>query len=677
MKRLFHGSSARYALALWLATILALFVVFIVQLEPAQWTAITVWIIFMQTPRLNYSKIIWWVFGTVMGAFMAILLIVFFNQTPDLFLLALALCLAFWAGAATLVKSYRAYGAVLAGYTCAIVSMSAVDHPEHVFNLAVTRVSCISIGMASAVLMMSILLPRHGHWKETLHHLNGYLKATLAQVITALTPVAGQSHFTWRHMVDRLSSLEHTLDVTTAESPESRLRADQARSLVATLFCLLAKAQSIEVHLSRPGTPALTSPLKALLADTRVVLSAFAEVASSEGAGIKADTVCIELERLRGEVTTLREMSCGASEVTEISHRFLLHRVDEILKEFIDAVRDWAGLFGPWRAPRPSCLATHRDYRTAFLYATRMFLAMSMVSALWFLTQWPSGSQLVLFMAVVCSLLSLLEHAPMLGWAFLKSAVFCFTIAFIDTFWLLQKAEGFVVLAFTLGLFLLPAAYAYRHPRLTGSAVVSMLIFYGLTMPSNLMVYDISAFLNNGLALLSATACGFFAFHAVPSMTPKTRRFWVLRAMRSDIAHAEMTGGELSEQLWTSRMFDRLRLIHLAAEKPVLAAESLKHENEALISLQLGLRQIRLRELLEEGEMSTEMKVKIRALFRTFRDIRLQPANVARFLRMTCTGFQNVIHNTPGKLPVAHLDAIPEIREMIALIESVTPLYID
>src|SRR5262249_302178 len=135
-----------------------------------------------------------------------------------------------------------------------------------------------------------------------------------------------------------------------------------------------------------------------------------------------------------------------------------------------------------------------------------------------FITQWPAGSQMILFMGIVCSLLSLMEHAPVMGAAFLKSAFFCFTMAIVETFWLMQKGEGFLFLAGVLGLFLLPAAYAYRHPRLVGSAVVSMLIFYGLSNPSNQMHYDIIAVLNNGMALLCAAACGFFAFHAVPSM---------------------------------------------------------------------------------------------------------------------------------------------------------------
>src|SRR6185437_1484625 len=171
----FHSASFRYAFALWLATVLSLFTAFLVQLEPAQWSAITVWIMFMQDPRLNFSKVIWWAFGTVVGALVAVILIALFNQTPELFIVSLAGWLGVCMAISTFVVSYRAYGWVLAGYTCAIVSMTAAEHPDLVFKFAVTRVSCIFIGMGWAIIMILIFLPKHGHWKETLHDLRDHV----------------------------------------------------------------------------------------------------------------------------------------------------------------------------------------------------------------------------------------------------------------------------------------------------------------------------------------------------------------------------------------------------------------------------------------------------------------------------------------------------------------------
>lgn len=673
----FHSASFRYALALWLATVLALFISFVVQLEPAQWSAITVWIIFIQNPRMNYSKIIWWAFGTIVGAAVAVLLTVWFSQAPELLILFLSLWLAVCSGSAPLLTSYRAYGAVLAGYTCAIVSMSAVEHPDLIFRIAVTRVSCIFIGMASAILLISILLPKHRHWRETLHHLGEHFKATLLQAVQALNPNStGPRHFVWRHMVDRLSKLEHTLDITTAESADTRIRAPQVRSLVATLFDLLAKTQAIEVHLSRPHQPDPAPEIKMFLTNARMLFGTFTETISDEAVKNPATNLDEEIKRLRTEIATAREINFGPDAMAVISNRFLLDRLDEILEEFAGSVQDWAGLFGPWTARRATHLAEHQDYRSAFIYGWRMFVTINLAGFLWFITQWPSGSQFVLFIAIVCSLLSLVDYAQMLGFPFIKSAVFCAIAAYVETFWLLQKNEGFLFLALMVGLFLLPAAYAYRHPRLIGGAVVSMLVFYGLTNLANQMNYDIVVFLNNGIAFLAAAACGFFAFHAVPSLDAKARQFWLLHAVRSDLARVGRANGVLADQGWTSRMFDRLRLLHRTAGSQSGTPELLDAENEMLISLQLGLRQRCLITRLKAGGLPPDVVLVVGGVLQEFREISRHPGVVALFVRSACIRFQEVI-GAGEKVSEHTVGALAEMWEMALLLETNTRFYAD
>ncbi len=673
----FHSASLRYALALWLATVLALLVSFEVQLEPAQWSAITVWIIFIQTPRMNYSKILWWSFGTVTGAAMAVILTVCFSQTPELFLLFLAIWLAGCAAWAPLVSHYRAYGAVLAGYTCAIISLSAVDHPALIFQLAATRVSCIFIGMASAILLINILLPRPRHWQDTRRHLAEHLKATLLQAAKAMnTDGTPPAHFAWRHLVERLATLEHTLDITTAESADSRLHAPQVRRLLATLFVLLAKAQAIEVHVSRAGSHDPAPEVKALLRRANALLTAFATTISTDSMKFPAKDRPAQIKGLRDDLTGRRGAVAPPVTAGTLSNQFLLDRLDEMLEELAKVIQDWSGLFGPWTARRATHLARHKDYRSACIYGLRMFLAMTLAGVLWFITQWPSGPQFILFIAIVCSLLSLVDDAPLLGWPFLKSAVFCALMAYFETFWLDQKCESFLGLACLLGFFLLPAAYAYRHPRLIGGAVVSMLIFYGLSNPANQMNYDIAAFLNNGLALLVATAGGFFAFHAVPSPDTKARCFWLFRAVRRELAGDDHAHGALAEQRWTTCMFDRLRLLHRAAGHQSASTDWLEAENEMLINLQLGLRQRGLRAYLSAKPDATETARVVSKVLEEVREISRHPNTAALLLRSSCLRFQDHLDRR-GKVAAGTLGALAEMWELTLLLETSTRFYPD
>lgn len=672
----FHSHPLRYGVALWLATVLSLGTAFVVQLEPAQWAAITVWIMFIQDPRLNFSKVIWWAFGTVVGALVAVILIALFNQMPELFIVSLAAWLGFCMGTSTFVTRYRAYGWVLAGYTCAIVSMTAAEHPDLVFRFAVTRVSCIFIGMAWAIIMILILLPRPSHWRETLHHLGGHLKASLLQAANALG--ADEMHpatFTWRHMVDRLSTLEHTLDATTTESAESRIHAAQARSLVATLFCLLARAQAIEVHLSRSGSVVPNMEVQELMCEARALLTRIAKQINPDRPSIDVPALCAKIGELKLEVGVVRHHICDQVDPEAISSRFILDRLEETLSDLALALQDWAGLYGTWTARRDSCLETHRDTRTAVLYGVRIFLAVTLAGVLWLVTQWPSGTQLILFISVVSALLSLVEYAPVMGWAFVKSAVFCFLAAYFVTFRFWQNGNSFVMLALGLGVFLVPAGCFYRNPRLIGSAVVSMLIFYGLSMPANQMDYNISAFLNNGFALVCAACCGFFVFHAVPSLPPLAKQRGLLRAMRKDLAEPPHEHGVLAEQRWSSLMFDRLRMLHRTKVEEQASAEFLARENEALLSLQLGLRQRRLRALTEHGRMPEEDNALVNAVLHKFCKIKSHPASVAASVKSACTRLQMVASHGGGEHAQNYLGALAELSEMALLLETSAPFY--
>ena len=78
-----------------------------------------------------------------------------------LFLLGFAAWLALCTAASTLLRGFRSYGAVLAGYTVALIAMPAVDHPDSIFTLAMARVAVVSLGIASSALV-GALLTGHG-----------------------------------------------------------------------------------------------------------------------------------------------------------------------------------------------------------------------------------------------------------------------------------------------------------------------------------------------------------------------------------------------------------------------------------------------------------------------------------------------------------------------------------
>jgi len=410
-------------------------------------------------------------------------------------------------------------------------------------------------------------------------------------------------------------------------------------------------------------------PLAALLRRTQSLLETFAATLTAPSSQTWTSQLVDQLRSLKLEAAALRQSASKTETGAPLSDRFLADRLEEMLHDLEGAAQDWSGLFGPWYSKRPSALAVHRDYPSALVHGLRMFLTMSLAGAFWFLTEWPSAPQFILFVAVACSLLSLLPRAIDLGYPFIKRAAFCAIAAFVIAFWLLPKGEGFLFLALTLGLFLLPAAYIWRQPRPLVTGVVSMLVFYGLTLPANSMNYDIAVFLNNAVALLAATGCSFFAFHAVPALSLKARRFWLLWAARRDLAEYGRGRDGLSEQRWTSLMFDRLRLLHRTAGEPSLAASLPEAETELLVNLQLGLRWLSLRTHLRKGQLSPPAARVVAEALGEFRKFLRQPESLSGFLEAACTRLKEA-GNLLNPTPEPHAAALAELREMILLLET-------
>ncbi len=663
---LFHTHSFRYAIALWLASSLALLVSFFIQLEPAQWSAITVWIVFMQDPRLNYSKIFWWGFGTLSGALVGMLFMVLFNQMSEAGLPLLFLWLGLCAAGSRLARSYQSYGLVLAGYTSAIVALSAVDQPDAVIQTALSRVACIAVGMASAVTFIFLLLPVHKHWHGVRQGLQENCLETMkytAQCLLQGTRLS--SHGDWRHLTGRLLTLERALSRTTAESAEARHHSAPARSLVADLLSMLAHAQAIEIHLAVEGQNQLAPFVMKLLAKIRELLDQTAFLSRNDPDTSDLGLALQKINELRNAVKA--GMVGNAKSPDGVNNQFMLERMDEILGDLNQIIHDWRGITGTWTAPRHIKLDGHEDWPGAVVHGIRVLAAMSASGIIWALTEWPSGAMFILFMAVVCSLLSLAESAPQLGWSFIKSIVFCTIMAYVETFRLFQANEGFLHLALVLGLFLIPAAYAYRNPRLLGSAVISMLIFYALSMPANEMNYDISGFLNNGLALLTSAALGFFAFHAIPVPGRQLRKFWILWTVRRELANPHPQHFRRKPaQTWISRIFDRINLLQRGGE----SGSNLESvEDELLSSLQFGLVQRRLTLRMSESGLTSEDAGVAAGVLLESRNLLRNPGVAAIYIHSACHWMEERLKTGSAWTP-SRVGLLADLREMSRLLET-------
>ena len=126
----------------------------------------------------------------------------------------MALC----TGASTLLRGFRSYGAVLAGYTVVLIAMPAVENPDSIFTLTMARVSVVFLGIACSALVGALLTGRTAE-RDLDKLFRGLLADLFAYCRVALRP--GQSaelRPLRRALATRLGGLEDAIRFAAAES---------------------------------------------------------------------------------------------------------------------------------------------------------------------------------------------------------------------------------------------------------------------------------------------------------------------------------------------------------------------------------------------------------------------------------------------------------------------------
>ena len=150
-------ASWSFAIRIWLATVLALFVSFWLQLEAPTTAALTIAVLAEPTRGQALDKAAFRLLATVVGVTASIAITGMFSQARDLILAAFAVWLGVCVFAAKLFDGYRAYAAVLSGYTVGLIAVQQIDHPQHVFESGLARGAAIAVGILSIAVVNTLI----------------------------------------------------------------------------------------------------------------------------------------------------------------------------------------------------------------------------------------------------------------------------------------------------------------------------------------------------------------------------------------------------------------------------------------------------------------------------------------------------------------------------------------
>lgn len=571
-----------YVARVFLAATIALGLAYALQLETPYSAATTVFLVAHPIQGITLSKGAWRVIGSILGATIAVLLIAFFAQAPALFILGFAVWLGLCVGVATLLRHFRGYGAVVAGYTIGLVIYGAIDTPELIFDHAVGRVSVVTLGVVSLGLTAALLSRR-----DTRRKLEGRLAQLTAAVgrLTAgsLAPNAASGEdtlITKRHaLVGDIYGVDDLLEFSSAESADVALRADAVRHAMAALFAVLVGG----AHTDLSGAGATIEVARTA---TQAALDQAAQMLEASCAGPAAARQTIE--DLRRQINALRGLAegqiptsggvqdAGASTLAEL---VAFDRLDELLEEYETALTGLVRLHHA--VPRGSNIRFHfhLDRRGAIDNGVRATLAILFAGAFWIATAWTSAPLMILLIAPFCGLLALTPNPVLASVEFTKGIVVAVVAGFVCTFGLLPHVSGFPLLIAALAPFWIAGLYATTNPKTGPAGTAYLLTFMTMVGPTNPMLYDVAAYLNSSAAFILSGFCTLLSFRLFLPRNPARDATRIAAAIRDD----------------TLDVLGRAPKIHR------LAFEHLQHQRLARLGLLLKNNPARLTRLLSGG----------------------------------------------------------------------------
>jgi uncharacterized membrane protein YccC len=583
---------AVFSLKTFAAAMLAVFIAFKVPLPQPTWAMLTVYVVSQPLAGMVVSKSIFRVVGTVVGAAMSLVLVDLFADTREVFLLALAL----WIGCCTYVAVYlrdapAAYGAMLSGYTTAIIGVPAALAPLTAFDLAWARCLEITLGIGCATLVSQIVFPRtvgdvlqatiDNAWSDARQWTIDVLRGQ-ADAASGLTDR--------RKLVGDIVRLETLRAHAVFDTPAIRAAEMAVRHLQARLMMLMSVLVGVHDRLSilsgeRPETVAALRPLL-----DRVAMRVMP--ALSTMGGVEADNdAALEQEALDREIMgRLPAFTALQQDRDQLLLYSILLRLDDVrtLCREVQQIRDRILAGAATMAPAVPPFARYRDPMLAAAGALVSTMAVLTAAVFWIVTGWPDGAQAVIFAGVIGSILASLDDPATAATGFLKMTVYAIGVAALYVFVVIPRIDGFTTLMAVLLPFCLPVGMIIALPRL-GPLVLPLALNTAalLSLGNDRPFPDLASYLNMSLGLIVGIVAGVLMFRLLRPLGVAWTVRRLIADMMMDLAQITTSSGSVPRFSFESRMYDRISALFTRlnpAEPDDLAAM-----RGSLAALRIGL----------------------------------------------------------------------------------------
>ena len=499
-------SSWAFAVRLWIAVIISLVTSFWLQLEAPFSAALTVVILAEPTRGQALAKGSWRLIATIIGVAASIAIVGFLNQSGDLILAAFAAWLGLCVYAAGLLDGYRAYAAVLSGYTVGLIAVQQIDSPQRVFESGFSRGAAIAVGILSITIVNNLLLapdryPRLLVQLAAMHRrIREYAKAVIWDEVTDATAAAT--------LMREIVALRPEIASLATEASGGPLRGAAARS---TMVALVAELHAVRALAALPvaADPAVRERIASMLdrSDAEPSISPVGHTIDS------------------AKNSTDPKVAPLAWALSEML------RTDEEVRQNLVALK--SGMRPPraWRAP------LHLSHRLAVESGVRASVQFGVASALFVLAGWAETSAALSIVALVIGLGAITPSPRGLTTIGLIGAPIAVAFAGVFEFLILDGVSDFPLLAIGLAPFVVGAGLLISGPvpGLASLGRLGLIFFIEIFAPSNPQTYNPEAFVFSSLFVCLGIGLLLAAQFLIPPVSQDRRCRWLIASARHDL----------------------------------------------------------------------------------------------------------------------------------------------
>ena len=604
----FNGTALRQHLRTACAVCLAVVAAWLLGLQHPQWAGMTVWAASQPLRGQMLEKSLFRVTGTVVGAAVGVGLVLLARGDLLWLVTGLALWLGLCAGLGNLLRSFASYGAMLAGYTAAMVALLDTGHPEQAYSLGWDRLFTALTGVFAALLVGWLFTPAGTGIAGA-----DKIRLLLAQLLRDIARAAQGPHapaLGSRQLAERLSAMaaiEESLDLHGAGSPRAHEAVRALRRLIYAQVSALLWLRG-----ATPFTPA--EPVQA-----RRMAEALEQAAHELETQPHPAQAAAALGRAR-------DAAAGLGNAPEV-----LGNLDIALQAHLLSLRH-AALPSDHRAHQLP-VVLHSDWLGARRAMLRAFGAIFLAGMVWVGTGWSGGAYMLLGLSVMITVFSSFENpARAMRFVTLGQAMgVAIALACQWLLWPMAHSQWQMVLMMLPCIFIGALVFSHRRTMPSGyDCNMALLLLLSPQYPHGGSFWHS---VSMGAAVLTGPLAGWVAYRFILPVTVQGR-LQGLRAMMvhelQDMAAAGVHARD--RRVWRARLFHRLLRLVRVSEKagPQAAQEAAEC---GLAALRVGVAILALHTLADDAALGVSASRRIRTALLRLQHLQDRPAKGAPSLR--------------------------------------------